>query len=70
MEALVLKPFKASLDQSLNDALTPRFQRWQMLKWMMRNTVITIRCDGCAAATIYHGHPEMCSACLHKELTQ
>lgn len=41
MEALVLKPFKASLDQSLNDALTPRFQRWQILQWMRRNTIYT-----------------------------
>jgi hypothetical protein len=39
-ERLVTKPFKASLDATVNDALTPRFVIFQINAWLKRNTIL------------------------------
>lgn len=38
MESLSVRPFAASYTPQINAALTPGFERWQILQWMQRNT--------------------------------
>lgn len=75
MNALTVKPFTASWDQRINDALSPAYKRWTIWQWMRRNTVDTVctcenngdYCDVCLANfesnCSTHAHSAINGAC-------